>query len=125
MNLLKGAIGWGIVIYAVMYLVWSGLVIYGLSLGILSLVLRIFTLAVITTIAGRSLRLASWKDIIPYSVGWAIVAIILDLVFLVPFSGLALYASWSVWVGYALVAIIPLLTSIWRRRAAPAPSRAF
>ncbi|OGG59978.1 hypothetical protein A2765_00745 [Candidatus Kaiserbacteria bacterium RIFCSPHIGHO2_01_FULL_56_24] len=124
MGWLTRAVGWGVVIYAVMYLVWSGLVIYGLSLGLLSLAIRIITLALITTIAARSLRRADWKDILPFSISWAIVAAILDAVFLVPFSGWELYASWSVWVGYALVAIVPLLTSLFsRRRGAPTNPR--
>ncbi|MFZ2887130.1 MAG: hypothetical protein WA021_04900 [Minisyncoccia bacterium] len=104
------AVGWGIVVYAIMYLIWSGLVIYGLSLGILSLVFRIGTLALVTTFAARSLHLATRMDVLPYSISWAVAAIILDAIFLVPFSGWTLYAEWSVWAGYALVAIIPVLT---------------
>ena len=63
-------------------------------------------------------RLTNWKDLAPFTILWAVIAVILDAIFLVPFSGWALYASWSVWVGYALVAIIPLVTSFWRRGAA-------
>ena len=116
------ALGWGIVIYAVMYLLWSGLVIYGLAAGVFSLVVRLIALAVITTIAGRAQRLTTWKDLVPFSIVWAVVAVILDAIFLVPFSGWSLYATWSVWVGYALVAIIPLFTSFWRPRAASRPN---
>ncbi|OGG72777.1 hypothetical protein A3A38_03145 [Candidatus Kaiserbacteria bacterium RIFCSPLOWO2_01_FULL_53_17] len=120
MTWLKNAIGWGIVIYALMYLVWSGLVIYGLSLGILSLIVRLGVLVLATTIAGRSLKVGSWKDLVPYTFVWAVIAALLDALFLVPFSGWGLYASWSVWVGYALVVIIPLLTSL-RRKVSAAP----
>ncbi len=123
MEFLKRSLGWGIVIYAIMYLVWSGLVIYGLSLGILSLALRIFTLVFITTIAARSLRLGNWKDVLAFSIGWAVIAAFLDALFLVPFSGWELYGSWSVWIGYALVAIVPLITSSWRRKGASASVR--
>ncbi len=119
--LLKNAIGWGVIIYAVMYLVWSGLVIYGLSLGILSLVIRLGVLVLITTIAARSLRMDTWKDLLPYTFAWAVVAALSDAFFLVPFSGWGLYASWSVWVGYALVVIVPLFTSLRRKAAAMNP----
>ena len=111
------ALGWGIAIYALMYLLWSGLVIYGVAAGIFSLIVRLGALAVITTIAGREQRLTNWKDLAPFTISWAVIAVVLDAIFLVPFSGWALYASWSVWVGYALVAIIPLVTSFWRRGA--------
>ena len=116
MPFLKKGLGWGVVIYAVMYLLWSGLVIYGLALGVVSLTVRILALTLVTTIAGKSLRLTNWKDLLPYSLSWAVVAILLDALFLVPFSGWALYSTWSVWVGYALVAIIPLFTSFRRNR---------
>ena len=114
MKYVWGALLWGIALYAPMYLLWSGLVIYGLAAGVTSLVLRLVALAVITTIAGRSLRMMNWKDLAPYTLCWAVIAIILDAIFLVPFSGWSLYATWSVWVGYALVAVIPLVTSFRR-----------
>ena len=85
------ALGWGIAIYAVMYLLWSGLVIYGLAAGILSLVVRLLALAAVTTIAGRAVRMTDWKDLAPYTIVWAVVTIILDAIFLVPFSGWSLY----------------------------------
>lgn len=120
------ALGWGIAIYAVMYLLWSGLVLYGLSSGILSLGIRICALALVTTIAARSLKLVTRMDLVPYSVSWAIAALVFDGLFLVPFSGLALYGEWSVWAGYALVALIPLLTFSGAKTAShahPAPAR--
>ena len=103
------ALGWGIAIYAIMYLLWSGLVIYGLAAGVLSLVVRLVALAGVTMIAARSLHLPNWKDLVPYTISWAVAAVVLDALFLVPFSGWSLYATWSVWVGYALVAILPIL----------------
>lgn len=119
MRFLLGAVGWGVVIYALMYLLWSGLAIYGFAAGYPSLIARILVLACVTALAARSLRMPTWKDLVPYTVSWAAVAIILDAVFLVPFSGFALYTSLNVWVGYILVATLPLLTSIsWIRRQA-------
>lgn len=108
MNPLKGILTRGIAIYAVMYLTWSGLVIYGLAAGYVSLMLRVLALALVTTIAARSLQVVGWKGLLPYALGWAAVAAVLDAVFLVPFSGWTLYTSWSLWVGYALVAVFPL-----------------
>jgi hypothetical protein len=123
MRFFLGAIGWGIVIYALMYLLWSGLVIYGFAAGMVSLIVRLAALAGITTLAARSLHIPNWRDLAPYTVAWALCAVALDALFLVPFSGWALYATWSVWVGYALVAIIPLLTSFRRSRPAAPVAR--
>ncbi|MEK7155636.1 MAG: hypothetical protein AAB734_02045 [Patescibacteria group bacterium] len=119
------ALGWGIAIYAIMYLLWSGLVIYGLAAGVLSLVVRLVALAGVTTIAARSLHLPNWKDLVPYTISWAVAAVVLDALFLVPFSGWSLYATWSVWVGYALVAILPILPILasFKRSQHAAPSR--
>ena len=109
-------LGWGIVIYAVMYLAWSGLVLYGFTAGFLPRMLAIIILIVPATIAAHSLKFSSWKDILPHSIGWAIIVILLDMVFSVPYSGWQLYADWNVWVGYALVAGVPLLAPLTKRR---------
>ena len=108
-------LGWGIVIYAVMSLVWSGLVIYGMADSFLSLAVRLVVLVFIATIAGRSLRFHSWQDVLPYSVFWAGTMALLDMVYTVPFSGWSIYSDWRLWVGYALVAMIPLLAPLMHR----------
>jgi hypothetical protein len=119
MRFLGRTLGWGISIYAIMYLLWSGLSIYGYAEGVPSLIVRLLALAFITILAARSLRMMHWHDVVPYSLGWAAVAIVLDAIFLVPFFGWSLYLSWSVWLGYALVALIPLASYVrlFRRRA--------
>lgn len=120
MHRMLSGIGWGIIIYAVMYLAWSGLVIYGLSIGVGSLVARLVLLVVLTTIAARALRLTTVHDLVPVAFVWAVIAALLDSVFLVPFTDWALYASWSVWAGYALIIIAPVImlfaTGKMRRR---------
>lgn len=105
-------------IYAIMYLVWSGLVIYGLSLGVVSLVARLGVLALITINAVRAMRISDRKDVVGNALVWAVTAIGLDMVFLVPFSGWGLYASWSVWAGYALIVVFPLAYTVLRSRGA-------
>ena len=111
------ALGWGVMIYAIMYLAWSGLVIYGYALGFLSLAIRLAILFGITTLAARSLRLVDWKDILPYSVLWAVTAIVLDALYLVPFAGWVLYSTWSVWLGYAFIVVFPLIRPYLRARS--------
>jgi hypothetical protein len=99
---------WGIVIYAIMYLTWNGFSIYGFTQGILPRLCELVVLALIATIAGRSLKFNSWKDILPYSFFWALTAVALDAAFTLPFSGTAMYASWNLWIGYVLVMLLPL-----------------
>lgn len=112
-------LGWGIVIYAVVFLAWTGFLTYGVVEGYTPFILNLVVLLAVTYIAGRTLHLPSWSDIMPYSIGWAIVVMILDTVFVVPFSGWTIYSDWHVWLGYALVVIVPLFTSTiapWRLR---------
>lgn len=103
-------VGWGIVIYAIMYLLWSAFIAYGFTDGFLPRVAGLLVLVAISLKAGLSLRMHSWKDILPYSIGWAIIVGILDAVFSVPFSGWMIYTDLNLWFGYAVVAVAPLFT---------------
>ena len=107
-------IGWGIVIYSIIFLVWYGLLLHGIT-GTFARVLLLLTLIVVATIAGRSLRFNSPKDILPYSLCWMIIVALLDAAYSVPSAGWQLYGDWNVWVGYALVVVVPLLAPYTRR----------
>lgn len=103
-------LGWGIVIYSIVFLVWSGFIAYGFTSGLVPVLMAFLTLAVVAAIAGRSLHLRSWKDILPYSLAWAAFIAILDAVFAVPFTGWGIYSDPNVLMGYFLVIVIPLFT---------------
>lgn len=105
-------VGRGIVIYAMVFLVWNGLLTYGIVDGYLPIILNLIALIVITLGAGRALRLPRWPDILPYSIGWAVIVAILDGVFAVPFSGWQIYIDWHVLLGYALVIVVPLFAPL-------------
>lgn len=109
-------IGWGVVVYAVMYLTWSVLLIYGVTIGVLPHAIELLVLVVVTMIAGRELRLHSWHDILPYSFVWALEVALLDAVISVPFGGWEIYYDWNLWLGYALVIVLPLLSPFTRMR---------
>lgn len=116
--------GWGVVIYAVMFLVWSGFVTYGFIDGLAPKITSLIVLIGVTIIAGQSLRFTSWSDILPYSISWAVIMILLDGVFSVPYSGFSLYLDPNVWFGYAIVVIAPLFSSHLRldRHSPPSTS---
>ncbi len=107
-------IGWGVVIYAVVTLAGSTLMLYGFSGTLTALLAQLLVLVVTATVAGRSLRLHQWIDILPYSLAWAVVAILLDGMYNMQFFGWATYAEWKLWVGYGLVVIVPLLAPFTR-----------
>lgn len=101
--------GWGVVIYGMMALAWSGLTIYGYAETIVGGACQLIVLIAVAAVAGRSLRLRDWRDVLPYSFAWALIAALLDAFYSVPFVGWTLYADWHQWVMYGLITIIPLL----------------
>ncbi len=109
---LRALVGWGIVIYAVLFLVWSGLAIHGLSGSFLARLMVLLSLVIIATIATRSLHLTNEGDVAPYAIGWVIIAAIMDAVFTVPGSGWAIYTNWNLWVGYVLLLCVPFIVTV-------------
>ncbi len=115
MDMKYGALaGWGIVIYAVIYLTWNGLAVYGLTSGIWPRLFELAVLVVATTIAGRSLKFTRWTDILPYSIAWTLVAMALDALLTFPFAGAGMYQDWNIWIGYALLVLLPLASPLTR-----------
>ncbi len=102
-------LGWGVVIYAIMFLAWSAFVTYGFVEGLAPRVLGFGILVALALLAGRSLRANSWHDILPYSVCWGIIMAVFDVVMSVPFAGWQIFLDWNVWFGYAVVMFAPLL----------------
>lgn len=102
--------GWGIVIYSILFLLWSVFIAYGFVEGAFPILIALFTLIVLAIIAGRSLHLSSWVDILPYSFSWALIIAFFDVILTVPFSGWQIFSEWNVWAGYLLVAIVPLVS---------------
>jgi hypothetical protein len=109
-------IGWGIVIYAVVYLVWSALLIHGLADGYFARFASLLALIVTAVVAARSLRVSTWKDMLPYSIAWVAVVALCDAIVSVPFTGWQLYADWNIWVGYILVLAVPVFVATLRPR---------
>lgn len=110
-------IGWGVSIYAIVYLVWSALAIHGLGGTSLSRIVVLATLIGVTTLATRALGYRRERDVLPYAAGWMVLALALDAVFAVPYAGWQLYADWNTWVGYLLVLVVPLLVTMIPRRS--------
>jgi hypothetical protein len=111
--------GWGVMIYAVMFLLWSAFVTYGFVVGWVPRAVGLLVLVVVAMAAGRSLRANSWHDILPYSLAWGIMMAILDGVMSIPLIGWRVFSDPNVWFGYAVVIVAPLLTLYPRFRRYP------
>ena len=103
-----GVVGWGISIYAIMSLLWSGFITYGFVEGLAPRMVGLLVLIGLALMAGSSLRLYTWSDILPYAITWAVLMAILDGIFSVPYAGWQLYADLNVWFGYLVVLVAPL-----------------
>lgn len=108
--------GWGVAIYAVNFLTWSILVIYGIIDGPLPAIVLTATLVTTLTLARRSLSYRDWRDVLPYTIGWLFIVFIFDLICAVPVSGWGIWNDWHIWVGYALIIAVPLVVSAPPRR---------
>ena len=108
--------GWGIVIYAVLNLVWSVIVANGFSENLIARISMIIVIITVATIATRSLRLLSERDAIPFAGGWVLIAAALDALLTVPVVGWAVFANANTWVGYALLLAVPLVVAAVSKR---------
>lgn len=116
---LGSRIGWGIVIYAVVFLASAGMTLYGWTSGVAPYLVELLVLAAVCVWAGSELKFRSWKDILPYSIGWAIIAVALDALYAVPLQGWDWFGQWTTWASYLLVALLPLLASFLKRNLTP------
>jgi hypothetical protein len=101
--------GWGIAIYAFIFLLWNILVIYGYVGGMLPRLVLTIALIAVLILAAHNLHLTHWYEMLPYAVGWILIALVLDLICTVPVSGWMVWRDWTIWVGYALMLCVPLL----------------
>ena len=104
-------IGWGVIVYAVMFLLWSGFVAYGFVDGILPRLIGMAVLIGIMYKAGKSLPISAWQAALPYALGWVIIVAILDIILSVPFAGWNIFLDWNLWVSYSLIFVVPLIAT--------------
>ena len=107
----KKLFGYGILIYVALFVYWSALIAYGAEQGIISQIVSLIIIAALACFAGHKLETKSVNKIIRYSVGWTVIVALLDVLFTVPFTGWEVFNEWSVWVGYAIILLIPLCVS--------------
>jgi hypothetical protein len=111
---------WGVGIYAVMSLATRIESLYSLTGGLLLSTLNLLLLTLVVSLGERSLRLARAADILPYSVGWMLFSVAFDKLIVLPTVGWTMYSDVNLWVGYALIVIIPLLVPYTREKPEPA-----
>jgi len=105
-------IGWGVGVYAVMFLLWSAFVAYGFVDGYLPQIIGLVVLIGLMYKAGASIPGGTWQSALPYSFSWVVIIGVLDIILSVPFAGWEIFTDWNLWVSYGLIFIVPLLAAV-------------
>ena len=113
---LRTLLGWGIVIYAILHVVWTALVVNGLAGNFFARAVLLGTLVALAAIATRALRFSSERDVLPYAIGWVVISAAMDAIVTVPTSGWGIYGDWNLWVGYILLLAVPLVVTAISKR---------
>lgn len=103
------ALGWGVVLYSSMYLAWALLGAYGYAGTAVSRYGLLAVLLFSTVIATRALRMRTWRDVLPYSIIWCVVVAGIDAFFAAASGYWQQFLDPNLWVGYALVLLVPLV----------------
>jgi len=103
--------GWGVAIYAIMFLFWSTIIVYGIADGLVSSIAGLVVLIFLMYRAGRALKAHAWPTALPYAIGWIVTVAALDSIVSVPFAGWGIFLDPNLWISYAVILIVPLLTT--------------
>ena len=106
----KKVIGYGALIWAIVYLVATVFVAYKMTGTLLSQVVVLLVLAAAVFFASQKSNFVSRSDALKYALGWIIVGFILDLILTIPFTGWQFYLSWEMLLGYLLGLVVPQFT---------------
>jgi hypothetical protein len=106
----KKLFGYGVLIWAAAYLVASAFVAYKVpsfwtNFGIAA------AAVIAAGWAGRKLHETSAGKVFRYSIGWVAIGVLLDVALTTPFTGWGIFSSWSYWLGYLLIAVVPIFTN--------------
>ncbi|KPJ65193.1 hypothetical protein AMJ44_10785 [candidate division WOR-1 bacterium DG_54_3] len=119
MNWLK-AIGYGIVLFALLFVIGSIVMFAGVKTGTpLFGILMILAAIILVTALAKMYKIASLNQGIQVGLVWLIVDALLEYLIIVQLINKgdlsALYSSWTIWFGYALILAIPALVGQFKK----------
>lgn len=109
MRTLLRTVGYGIILYALMYLAWALLGTYGLAGTLAGRAALLAVLVISTALATRSLGTHNLRDTMPHAISWLVVIAALDCAFAAPNGSWSIFANPNLWLGYLLVLGTPLV----------------
>ena len=99
---------YGFLTYATIFMLWSLLAAYGMSYGLGAQIVSYAVTALALAIATRALPIGSLQFAILAGLGWTILHMALDAVYVVRSAGFSAFLSSYVWIDYAVVALSPV-----------------
>lgn len=108
----------GIAIYASGVLAAQALFAFNVDNELTISIVSVGVLGLFSLIAGMDLQARAIREVIPYSLSWTLIAVVLDVFLAVPVLGWGFLLTPDVVIGYAIIALIPLLPLLFRSRAA-------
>lgn len=106
-NLIK-LIGYGAIIYAVAFVVYS---VFGVAfeMAILGNILTPASAIITAYLLARSLNIASTQGLLKFAVAWVLTGLMLDVIITIRFAGWEYFQSWITWASYGLLFVAVLL----------------
>jgi len=104
----KKAVGFGALGWVLMFVIVSALIalgVYGLSM--MPIVTALIA-GVISFILAGYIKPKNNNIALTYGATWVVVGVILDMIVTTKFNA-QIFSSWSLWLGYALVVLAPVL----------------
>lgn len=104
----KKTIGFGALIWALMFVVVSVFVGFNIYQLVYVEIATVIIAGIIALILAANVKPKSAGSALGYGLVWVVVGVILDAAVSMRFNA-AIFSSWSVWLGYLLILLAPLL----------------
>lgn len=107
----KKTLGYGIVIWAVIFIFVTILIAFGVreETFIRWLITQIVVIITAMTLA-KKLSLTKTTTALSTGLIWVVISLILDLLITSYFTTMAFFNSWEIWVSYAIMLLVPVFT---------------
>ncbi|MFH1112146.1 MAG: hypothetical protein V1712_03730 [Patescibacteria group bacterium] len=104
----KKAIGFGLLLWIIMFVVISVFVGFDIYKYIWIQIVTALIAGIISYILTGKIKPSIFSLALSYGLVWVAIGLILDLVVTTRFNA-AIFSSWTLWLGYILILVVPVL----------------
>ena len=118
----KKAIGFGVLLWVLMFVIVSIFIAFGIYDFLWMMIVTAVIAGLISFILAGFVKPRNVGLALGYGLAWVVVGVILDLIVTMRFNP-TIFASWTLWLGYVLILLAPLLRvkKVPAAQEAPAP----